>query len=142
MSVGLKQNTDGSLGLQGATQAQGQFIPIHARVIASDVDNVIFIADRKYIVKSVSYCPTVAGTDGSAVTLGIKRSANGSNIGSGTKVHASTMDLKGTINTIQTMSPPTDLADTVIVAGQRLSLNFSGTLTAVVGNVTVMLCPA
>lgn len=138
----LKQNTDQSLGISGSGGGDGGFITLHFRYDANSVDQALFRAHRKYIVKDVACWPTVAGTDGAAVTVSVKKIDSGSAINTGTKVHTSTMDVKGTINTAQVMTLATDPADRVIAAGQWIGLDFAGTLTAAVGSVSITLAPA
>ena len=84
----------------------------------------------------------VLGTDGSAVTADIVKVADGTIVGSGTSLLASTFNLKATVATWQkrTLSAGTLAADRIIYAGQTLGINFAGTMTAVAGvNIIVIL---
>lgn len=104
---------------------------------AASVDKVFFVAPRACRVLSITARPTVAGTDGGAVTATIRKCASGTAIGSGTALHASGFDLKGTANTNQavTLSAP----DVEIPVGTALAIDFTGTLTSATGAVTVGL---
>ena len=84
----------------------------------------------------------VLGTDGSAVTADVVKVADGTVIGSGTSLLASTFNLKATVATWQkrTLSAGTLASDRIIYAGQTLGINFGGTMTAVAGvNIVVVL---
>ena len=142
MAVNLKQNADGSMGLQGADLDQGGFVPINIAYDASSVDRVVFVATRAYTVVGITGRPTVAGTDGSAVTAVIKKAASGTAITSGTALHSSTYNLKGTANTNQALTLSTTESDLYIAAGTCIGIDFTGTLTSATGVVTVMLAPA
>lgn len=118
----------------------GGFCVVNIDYNASSIDKVQFIANRRYVVKSIVGRPTVAGTDGGAVTAVIKKAASGTGITSGTALHSSTFNLKGTANTNQTLTVAT--ADNVLAAGDCIGIDFTGTLTSAVGVVTVLLAPA
>lgn len=141
MGVNLKQNPEGSLGLQGADLGEGGFLPVTAEWNASSVDKVFFVADRAYRVHGIRARVTVAGTDGSAVTAAVVKAASGTAIGSGTALHSGTVDLKGTANTNQTLTLSTTSSDLDLAAGDCLAVDFTGTLTAATGAVTVSLAP-
>lgn len=141
----IKQNTDGGLGIEspgGTTSGAGEFISINIPYTASSVDTVAFVASRAYRVASIIGRPQVIGSDGSAVTAAIKKAASGTAIASGTALHSGTFDLKGTAATNQTLTLSTTAADLVIASGDAIGVDFTGTLTAAVGVITVTLCPA
>lgn len=141
MGVVVKQNPDGSAGLQGADLTDGEIVNIDMRYDANSVDQAFFVASRAYRVKSIIGRPTVAGTDGSAVTAVVKKAASGTAITSGTALHSSTYNLKGTAATNQTLTLSTTSTDLDIAAGDAIGIDFTGTLTAAVGVITVALCP-
>ena len=138
----IKQNLDGSMGLQGSDQDEGGFVFVNIEYNASSVDKVSFVANRKYIVKAITARPTVAGTDGSAVSAVIKKAASGTAITSGTALHSSSIDLKGTANTNQSLTLSTTATDLVIAAGTSIGIDFTGALTSATGVVTVTLAVA
>lgn len=135
----IKQNPDGSLGLQGTDLGDGGFVPINIEYNASSVDKVAFVADRAYRVKGIRGRVTVAGTDAGAVTATIRKAASGTAIASGTALHSGTFDLKGTADTNQTLTLSTTDTDLDIAAGDCIAIDFTGTLTAATGAVTVTL---
>ena len=139
----LKQNGDGSMGIQGKDlDASGGFVAVNIEYNASSVDKVAFVATRAYVVTGIIGRPTVAGTDGSAVTAVIKKAASATAITAGTALHSSTYNLKGTADTTQTLTLSTTASDIEIAAGTCIGIDFTGTLTSATGVVTVMLAPA
>jgi hypothetical protein len=139
----IKQSPDGTFGIDGyGSPAGGGFIPIAIEYGASSIDKSVFIATRRYRVKAVSGCPTVAGSDGGAVTAAVMKTSATTAIASGTAVHASTINLKGVAETVQNMTVTTTSDADLIEAGDRIGVNFTGTLTDAVGCITVVLCPA
>ena len=108
-------------------------------------DVTLFIADTDYELLSVAEVHEVLGTNGSAVTLDIKKCTGVQAAASGTTMLASTFDLKATVQTVvsKTLSNAgltATAADRRLAAGNRLALDFTGTLTALAGvNVTVVL---
>jgi hypothetical protein len=142
MSINLKQSGDGSMGLEGTDGGAGEFVNITIPYNASSIDMVNFVASRSYVVKAIYGRPTVIGSDGSAVTAAVKKAASGTAITSGTALHSGTMNLKGTANTNQALTLSTTAADLVIPAGTAIGVDFTGTMTAAVGVITVVLNPA
>jgi hypothetical protein len=140
MTVVLKQNADGSMGLQGVDLDSGQFVKINIPYTASSVDMVGFIASRRFIVQSIVGRPEAAGTDAGAVTCVVKKAASGTAIASGTALHSGTFNLKGTAATNQALT--VDTTANAIPAGTAIGIDFTGTLTAAAGVITITLCPA
>lgn len=142
MAVNLKQNDDGSMGLQGSGLAdEGGFIPVSIRWDATTTDTPTFVATRPYRVKAILARVEVAGTDGSAVTAAVKKAPSGTTIASGTALHSSTINLKGTAATNQSLTLSTTSSDLTIAAGDAIGFDFTGTLTAAVGSATISLAP-
>lgn len=135
----IKQNPDGSLGLQGVDLGEGGFVNATAEYNAASVDKVFFVADRAYAVKGIRGRVTVAGSDGSAVTATVRKVPSGTAIGSGTALHSSTFNLKGTADTNQSLTLSTTSGVLDIAAGDSLAVDFTGTLTAATGAISVSL---
>jgi hypothetical protein len=105
-------------------------------------DVTLWCADADCEIVWASEIHEVLGTDGSAVTADLVKVADGTIAASGTSLLASTFNLKATVCTQQkrTISAGTLASDRIIYAGQRLAINFGGTMTAVAGvNITVVL---
>lgn len=138
----IVQNGDGSTGFRGTDGDEGGFVPVNIEYNASSIDKVSFVATRAYIVKAITWRPTIAGTDGGAVTGVIKKAASATAITAGTALHSGTANLKGTADTIQALTLSTTQSDLLIPAGTAIGVDFTGTLTSATGVVTVMLAPA
>lgn len=141
MGVNIKQNEDGSAGLQGTGLGDGGFCDVEIEWLASSVDKVAFVATRAYTVKGITARVEVAGTDAGAVTAAVKKAASGTAIASGTALHSGTIDLKGTAATNQALTLSTTKSDLAIATGDAIGIDFTGTLTAATGVVTVTLAP-
>ena len=137
----LRQGDKLEMEISGVDGNGFGFVQISTEYNASSVDKVFFVTDRAYRVKSITGRPTVAGTDASAVTAIVVKAASATAIGSGTTLMASTYNLKGTANTIQALGLTTTDADLFLAAGDALAVDFTGTLTAATGVITVSLAP-
>jgi hypothetical protein len=126
MPIALKQNTDGSAGLQGAGYGDGEFTFDARSWSPVSVSGPTFVASRDYVLKSIIGRVEVPGTDAGAVTAQIWMAPSGTALASGTALHTGTINLKGTAVTNQVLT----------------GVDFTGTLTAAVGCISVTLCPA
>lgn len=109
------------------------------------VDQYFFEADRPYEILAISEVHSVLGTDGSAVSLQVTRDKATDAPGAGTDLlsnnTAAGFNLKSTTNTVQ-VGTFTDTRFNFLLRGDRLSVDYAGTLTAVAGvTVTVSLRP-
>jgi hypothetical protein len=124
-----------------ALRAIPESFVIDTRTDANSVDTLIFIAPYPCEVVSVREGHSTAGSDGAAVSLDVKKCTGTTAPASGTTVLASTFDLKSTINTVVTKNATsgltTTLANRKLDTGDRLALDYTGTLTALVGIVTI-----
>jgi hypothetical protein len=107
---------------------------------AASVDMSVFVAPYACRVSAITARVTAAGTDGSAVTCLVKKAPSGTAIASGTTL-SSSIDLKGTANTNQTITLTTTLTDLDIAAGTAVGLDFTGTLTSATGVVCLLISP-
>jgi hypothetical protein len=110
---------------------------------ANSVDDWVFIADRAYTVVSIKEVHSVAGNDASAVTLDVRKvtdaSAPGAAASSTVKeLLSSALNLKSTANTVVTGSLTATAADLDLAAGDKIGLNFAGTLTSLAGGLLVI----
>lgn len=106
-------------------------------LVAGSLDAVAFIADGPYEIVSATEVHETAGTDGSAVTLDIKKVTGTTAGASGTTVLSSTFNLKSTAKTVVKKNAASGLttviADRRLADGDRLFFDFTGTLTALAG---------
>lgn len=100
-----------------------------------------FIADRAYRIIGAIARVDVVGSDGGAVTGEIKQVVSGTSIASGTVIHASTINLKGTAHTNQVLTLSSTSADLDVAAGSAIGLDPTGTTTAAQGCAIVFLVP-
>ncbi len=100
---------------------------------AADYDGAAFIAPFACEVIDVTEVHQTAGSDGGAVTLMLVKAGNGVAKASGTNVLNAGLDLKAAINTVQTATLHTTLANRQLAENDRLALVSAGVLTAVDG---------
>lgn len=111
------------------------------------VDHSFFIADRPYIVDSISEIHAVLGNDAGAVNIQVTKDTGTAAPGAGTDLLTNNsgagFNLKGTANTVQSASLTSVAASITLAAGDRLSIDVAGVTTNVAGVVvTVALTPA
>jgi hypothetical protein len=106
-------------------------------------DQHFFVAPQALTVVAISEVHSTAGSDGGAVTIMVERlqgtEAQG---GNGDDLLTAGFNAKGTANTVQTGTLTTTTANLNLSSGDRLGLDFVGTLTALAGVVvTVAMSP-
>ena len=139
MPINIRQDGDGSMGLQGIGGGQGEFINVKVEYTAATVDKLAFVASRAYIVKSIIARPSAAGTDVGAASLVLRKAASGVALTAGVALHAAVVDLKGAADVNQSLA--VTVADAIIPAGTAIGLDFTGVLTAAAGIVTISMAP-
>lgn len=107
------------------------------------VDTQFFLALQDMKV-TAAYCAfTVLGTDASAVNVQITKDTSTNAPGAGTDLLTNStnagFNLKSAINTVQTGALTATAATLRLAPGNRLSVDFAGTLTAVAGLVVVVV---
>lgn len=125
-----------------------RYVPITFAMLAnaSLADQAFFVADRAYNVVAISEVHSVAGTDGGAVNLQVTKDTSTNAPGAGTDLLTNTanagFDMKGVANTVQAGTLTATAASLKLAAGDRLAVDFAGTLTTLAGVVvTVYLEP-
>lgn len=139
----IRQGASGELDIEGSDLGgHGGFMTAKSEYVAASVDKTFWVAARKCRVKSIIGRVTVAGTDAGAVTAIIRKVPSGTAIGSGTALHSSSFNLKGTADTNQTLTLSTTSSDLDMAAGDALAADFTGVLTAATGVFAVALSPS
>ncbi len=138
--------TADKLTVAGVIVSPTKSISVQCPANADCVDKAFFIADRAYQVTAISEVHSAAGTNGSAVNLQVTKDVTTDAPGAGTDLLTNNtnagFDLKGTANTVQAGTLTATTASLQLAAGDRLSLDFAGTLTTLAGvTVTVTLKP-
>jgi hypothetical protein len=106
------------------------------------VDQHFFVANRDYRVMAIRQVHSTAGTNGSAVTLDVKKSTSTQAAASGTTMLSTTFDMKASINTVRLGTLTSTDADLRLAPGDRMSIDYTGTLTALAGVVVVVTLQA
>lgn len=106
-------------------------------------DQSFFVANRPCTVSAIYYAHAVKGTNGSAVNLQVTKDTSTDAPGAGTDLLTNNtnagFDCKGANYTVQTGTLTATAATLRLAAGDRLSVDFAGTLTALAGVVVVVL---
>jgi len=109
---------------------------------ASLADQVFFIANRAYEVTDIREIHATAGSDGSAVNMQVVKDTSTNAPGAGTDLLTNNtnagFDMKSTANTVQVGTLTSTLASLRLAAGDRLAVDFAGTLTALAGVVVTV----
>lgn len=115
-------------------------------LMAASVDKWIFVADRAYQVMGFGEVHSVIGGASAVVTprkvTAAGTAAPGDAAGATVKeLTAAAIGLETTINVSQAPALSATAADLLLAAGDKVGLNFNGTLTGLVGHLTMSLKP-
>jgi len=109
-------------------------------LLAASVDTVMFVAKDPCRIVGFSEIHSVAGGSGAAVRprkiLAATVAAPGAAAAAGVIELTASIDLTTTVNTLVSPAITATAAQTLFAAGDKLALDFSGTLTALVGRLT------
>lgn len=134
------------LTIGGAIVAAYDKVEVSCVANSSCIDQNFFIADRAYQVTRVDYSHATAGNDAGAVNLQVAKQTGTQAIGSGTNLLTNNtnagFNCKATANTVQNGTLTATTASLQLAAGDRLALDFTGTVTTLAGvTVSVQLKP-
>jgi hypothetical protein len=117
-----------------------QYIVADQFIASSVADVQFFTAPVKCQVVSIREVHATAGSDGSAVSGTIRRCQGTEAATAGDDLIGSTkINFKGTALTEQTPALTSTVADLILEAGDRLSLDVTGTTTALAGVIVTVL---
>ena len=138
----IKQNTDGSLRIEGKQFGKGGFCIVNAEYGTSAADKVVFVAPRDFRLVDLSARPTVA--DSQAGTIVMRKCSDSTAIGSGTALHDSSILLNGTALVTQhkTVSTAAGRDTNLIPRGTAIAMDVTTATTSGTGVVTLLLAPA
>lgn len=109
---------------------------------ADQIDQSCFTANRPYLVYRVNEIHTTAEATAGTLTLQGRRQQGTEAVASGDALFASTLNMKGTAQTLQTATLSATEADLILMTGDRLGLDFSASATELAGvTVTFYLYP-
>lgn len=139
-SAGFNVNSSKILRLCSAGRDFEQHVSALIDINGTAVDHPFFTAIRRCKVVAIKATPAVAGTDAGAVSATVTRCQGTEAPASGDDLIGTTkINLKGTAHTVQSLVLTTTLANLILEVGDRLAVDVTGTLTAVVCNVTVLI---
>jgi hypothetical protein len=105
-------------------------------------DQAFFVAPYACQVLSIKEIHSTAGSDAGAVNLQVTKDTGTAAPGAGTDLLTNNagagFNLKATANTVQVGALSATPADLILAAGDRLSVDFAGVLTAVAGVVVTV----
>jgi len=131
--------------LRPASLPQLDFQVRHTCVLnTSCIDQTFFIANFPCQVTGITYVHTTAGNDAGAVSVQLSKDTGTQAPGAGTDLLTNNtnagFDCKGTANTVQTGALIATVATLQLAVGDRLALDFAGTVTTLAGiSITVSL---
>lgn len=110
---------------------------------ANSVDKWAFTANRALKILGITEVHAVAGSDGGTVTLDVRKVTSvdlpGAAASSTVKEFlTAAFNLKSTANTVVAGTLSATAADITLASGDKIGLNFVGTLTALVGGVVTV----
>jgi hypothetical protein len=137
MSATVNKTTNFSgLSVNGVIVPTGLFVSY--RLKASPGTEAFFIADGAYKVTAVREVHSTAGSDAGAVSVTVTKDTGTQAPGAGTALLTAALDAKATANTVQSGTLIATAATLTLAAGDRLSVLFAGTLTALAGVVVTV----
>lgn len=116
-----------------------QDVIVTSELLAASVDKWVFIADAAYEVVLIKEIHSVVGGVSAAVGVEKTAAASATAPGAGTLVTTATIDLTTAVDTVQTPALVTTASTLQLAAGDKLGLDFSGTLTGLVGVIQIHL---
>jgi hypothetical protein len=106
-------------------------------------DCCFYIANRPMKVAAAYWAHSTLGTNGGAVTAQVTKDTSTNAPGAGTDLLTNNtnagFNLKSTINVVQTGTLTATAASLILAAGDRISIDFAGTTTAVAGGICVVV---
>ena len=102
----------------------------------------IFLANRDMTITGVSMIWSAPGTNGGTVTMDVTHETSTTAPGSGTSILTAAQSVKGAANTVVNPALTATVAQLQLLAGDRLSLKTTGTLTGLAGLVVCVYMQA
>lgn len=130
----------------GTTTAGNATKILVTELLAASVDKWLYVSDGAYQVTLVEEIHSVIGGSGAVVTprkiTAATVAAPGAAVAAGiTEITAAAIGLETTVNTTQTAALAAVAADLLLADGDKIGLNFAGTLTGLVGQLVIHLKP-
>jgi hypothetical protein len=141
MTVVIQPGPQGQKRATSSYDSNTSLAQVNAEWTATSIDKRVYTATRSMVVERIDATVTVAGTDGGAVTLTVRKVPSGSAITAGTALHSGTANLKGAADTNQPLTLSSNPDDLSLAPGDSIALDFGGVLTSATGICTIGLCP-
>lgn len=133
--------------ISGATSENGAVIPtslvINKEILAATANEHIFIAPFACKVVSIREIHSVVGGTSAAVAVRKITDTSAPNASAGSTVKellsGTTFSLTSTANTVVSGGLSATASDLAFAVGDHIAINFSGTLTGLVGSLTIEL---
>lgn len=132
---------------QAAVAAAGTGVfAISTELLAASVDKWVFVADRPYRVVGITEAHSVIGGSGAVVTprkiASATVAAPGASVAAGiTELTTAAIGLETAVNVAQVATLTATDADRLLATGDKIGLNFAGTLTGLVGSLSIFMVP-
>jgi len=119
---------------------------VTTELLAASVDKWVFVADRAYEVVAIEEVHSVVGGSGAVArprkVTAAGTDAPGAAAGATVKeLTAADIDLTATVNVVQEPALTATGADLLLADGDKIGVNMGGTLTGLVGLLTIILEP-
>lgn len=109
-------------------------------ILEASVDNHFFVAREICRVKAITLIPRVAGTGAGTTVLTVTRCQGTEAPNGGDNLLQSTLNLEGSVDTVQNGTLTGTDADLILAVGDRLAVDYTKTaMTSVVANLSVEL---
>lgn len=123
--------------------AKGEVAVFNMQANGDLIDQAFFVAPRALKVSKILYAHSTLGTNGSAVNVQVTKDVSTDAPGGGTDLLTNNtnagFNCKAAINTMQLGTLSATAANLRLAVGDRLAVDFAGTLTALAGMVVVVL---
>lgn len=132
------------IGLAPSYSGPGASFSVSTELLAASVDKWVYVASKACKVVAVRECHSVIGGSGAVVrprkiTAATTATPGAAVAGGITELTAADIGLETAINVAQNAGLTATVADLSLAAGDKIGLNFSGTLTGLVGSLTIEL---
>lgn len=141
MTLGVRKLSD---GLQVAPDPKKpvQIVSLYIGANGDFRDTLSYMSDGRYMLAQVQEVHAVAGTDAGAVNVMLEKWSGPTSPYTQVNMLASAINLKAAANTVQTATLTSTIIDRVLEDGDRIEVDFTGTLTSLAGMViTFVLIP-
>lgn len=126
-----------AISVFSAPGAKEEIATYNVNANATLATQTIFLANRDMYINQVNMIWSAAGTDAGAVTIDVTVETGTTAAGSGTSCLTAAQSAKTTANTVVTVPLSATATALYVAAGSRISVKFTGTLTALAG---VVVC--